>query len=156
MPKLSRTPRKHYNEDNDGAISDSLKKSQDKDKKKRKKKHRTRSESAGEEGKSGSEFSEHGKKKKKNKSKHKKKDKKKGKKKEKRSNQNTTSDEESENETSDEDKWSANDGDVNYGDPTILSECTDEWACRSQELYDSDNPDCPLNAYHIQSKPRLV
>ena len=26
----------------------------------------------------------------------------------------------------------------------------------SQELYDSDNPDCPLNAYHIESKPRLI
>lgn len=26
----------------------------------------------------------------------------------------------------------------------------------SQELYDSDNPDCPLNAYHVESKPRLI
>ena len=26
----------------------------------------------------------------------------------------------------------------------------------SVELYDSDNPDCPLNAYHIESKPRLI
>ena len=26
----------------------------------------------------------------------------------------------------------------------------------SNELYDSDNPDCPLNAYHIESKPRLL
>jgi hypothetical protein len=26
----------------------------------------------------------------------------------------------------------------------------------SQDLYDSDNPDCPLNAYHIESKPRLI
>ena len=27
---------------------------------------------------------------------------------------------------------------------------------QSCELYDSDNPDCPLNAYHIESKPRLI
>ena len=26
----------------------------------------------------------------------------------------------------------------------------------SKELYDSDNPDCPLNAYHVESKPRLL
>lgn len=45
---------------------------------------------------------------------------------------------------------------MDYGEAERLSDGQDEWECRSQELYDSDNPECPLNAYHIESKPRLV
>lgn len=38
-----------------------------------------------------------------------------------------------------------------------MSDNSDIWGDNmSQELYDSDNPDCPLNAYHIESKPRLI
>lgn len=39
----------------------------------------------------------------------------------------------------------------------MLSDDSDIWGDNmSQDLYDSDNPDCPLNAYHIESKPRLL
>ena len=38
-----------------------------------------------------------------------------------------------------------------------LSDSSEIWGDNmSQELYDSDNPECPLNAYHIESKPRLI
>ena len=56
----------------------------------------------------------------------------------------------------DEDEWSAGDAGVDYGEAEHLSENSADWDCRSAELYDSDNPDCPLNAYHVQSEPRLV
>ena len=63
-------------------------------------------------------------------------------------------------EDSDEDEsdhWSAGDSNVDYGNPVLLSDDSDVWADHlSQELYDSDNPDCPLNAYHIESRPRLL
>lgn len=53
--------------------------------------------------------------------------------------------------------WSLNDGDVDYGSPERISDASDQWEGRSAELYDSDNPpDYPLNAYHIQSKPRIL
>lgn len=33
----------------------------------------------------------------------------------------------------------------------------DTWECKSNELYDSDNPpEHPLNAYHVRSEPRLL
>lgn len=55
------------------------------------------------------------------------------------------------------DHWSAGDAGVEYGDPVLLSDDSDIWGDNlSQELYDSDNPDCPLNAYHIESMPRLL
>lgn len=53
--------------------------------------------------------------------------------------------------------WSLNDGDVDYGSPERISDGSDQWEGRSAELYDSDNPpDYPLNAYHINSKPRIL
>ena len=73
-----------------------------------------------------------------------------------KSKRNSSEDESEKSSTDEEDRWSAHDEGVDYGSPEKVSEGEDEWDCRSQELYDSDNPDCPLNAYHIQSKPRLV
>lgn len=54
-------------------------------------------------------------------------------------------------------EWSIGDAKVDYGSPERMSDGSDNWEGRSVELYDSDNPpDCPLNAYHIRSKPRLL
>lgn len=68
---------------------------------------------------------------------------------------NSSSDEDSDEKESDH--WSAGDAGVDYGAPDMLSDDSDIWGSNlSCELYDSDNPDCPLNAYHIESKPRLL
>ena len=67
----------------------------------------------------------------------------------------TSSDDDSDEKESDH--WSAGDADVDYGKAELLSDDSDIWPDNlSQELYDSDNPDCPLNAYHIESRPRLL
>ena len=53
--------------------------------------------------------------------------------------------------------WSANDSGVEYGSAERISDGSDAWEGRSQELYDSDNPpDYPFNAYHLNSKPRIL
>ena len=68
---------------------------------------------------------------------------------------NSSSDDDSDDEESDH--WSAGDSGVNYGQPVLLSDDSNLWGDNlSQDLYDSDNPDCPLNAYHIDSRPRLL
>ena len=105
-----------------------------------------------------SESSKHkkGKKDKKRKDKNKKKGKggKKHKKKKKGSDSSSSSNSDTSDASSD---WSLNDGNVDYGSPERISDASDQWEGRSAELYDSDNaPDFPLNAYHIQSKPRCV
>lgn len=67
----------------------------------------------------------------------------------------TSSDDDSDEKESDH--WSAGDANIDYGDPDMLSDDSDIWPDNlSNELYDSDNPDCPLNAYHIESRPRLI
>ena len=68
---------------------------------------------------------------------------------------NSSSEEESDQQ--DSDHWSAGDAGVEYGEASMLSDDSEIWGSNmSCELYDSDNPDCPLNAYHIESRPRLV
>lgn len=53
--------------------------------------------------------------------------------------------------------WSAGDRGVDYGSAGRLTDGSDVWEGRSQELYESDNPpDYPLNSYHLNSKPRIV
>lgn len=57
--------------------------------------------------------------------------------------------------SSSSEEWSAGDSKVSYGSPGRLSH--NSWEARSPELYYSDNPpDYPLNAYHIESKPRIL
>ena len=68
---------------------------------------------------------------------------------------NSSSEDDSDGKESDH--WSAGDADIDYGKAECLSDDSDIWPDNlSQELYDSDNPDCPLNAYHIESRPRLL
>jgi hypothetical protein len=69
---------------------------------------------------------------------------------------NSSSDDDSDEEM-ESDHWSAGDAGVDYGDAVLLSDDSSLWGSNmSHDLYDSDNPDCPLNAYHIESKPRLI
>eukprot|EP00347_Sterkiella_histriomuscorum_P003806 403362870 len=95
------------------------------------------------------------KKKKKKKDKKKKDKKKKDKKKKKKRSGSSSSDSSNSSDDSDED-WKFEDKGVNYGSPERVTDGSSLWDGRSQELYDSDNPDCPLNLYHLESKPRLI
>ena len=96
-------------------------------------------------------------KKKKDKKKKKKKDKKKKdkKKKKKKKRSGSTTGSGSSSDDSDND-WKFDDKGVNYGSPERLSDGQSAWEGKSQELYDSDNPECPLNLYHQESAPRLL
>jgi hypothetical protein len=52
-------------------------------------------------------------------------------------------------------EWSAGDSKVSYGSAGRLSH--NSWENRSQELYYSDREEgYPLNAYHIESRPRIM
>ncbi|CDW76232.1 UNKNOWN [Stylonychia lemnae] len=116
-----------------------------------------RSSSSNSTVKKGSQSKKHKKKKDKKKKKKKdkkKKDKKKKKKKKKRGN-SSSSDSSNSSEDSDED-WKFDDKGVDYGSPERISDGSSVWDGRSQELYDSDNPEYPLNLYHIESKPRIL
>ncbi len=53
-----------------------------------------------------------------------------------------------------EKEWSAGDDAVDYGSCGSIG--SDDWDCRSQELYDDERPDYPLSQYHLKSKPRLL
>jgi hypothetical protein len=97
--------------------------------------------------KSHSENKSH-KKKKKKKDKNKKDKKKKKKKKKRRSSTSSSS-----NSSSDD---GLNDSKVDYGSPERISDGSSAWEGRSQELYYSDCPDSPTNAYHKNSKPRTL
>ena len=116
----------------------------------------------GEEGKEGVKAKDSKKKKKKkDRKKDKDKKKKKGKKHKKKKKFHSSDSEDGEgSESSSSDssaEWSIGDGKVDYGSPERLTDGSDQWEGRSIELYDSDNPpDCPLNTYHLQSRPRLL
>jgi hypothetical protein len=103
--------------------------------------------------KSHSEKKSHKKKKKKKGKKSKSKDKKKkkkGKDKKKKRRHSTSS---SSNSSSDD---GIDDSKVDYGSPERISDGSSAWEGRSQELYDSDGPNSPTNAYHKKSKPRIL
>lgn len=86
----------------------------------------------------------------------KKKKKKKDKKKKKKKKRGSQSSSDSSNSSDSSGDWKFDDKGVNYGSPQYLSEGSSDWDGRSQELYDSDNPDQNLNLYHIYSKPRIL
>ena len=79
---------------------------------------------------------------------------KKDKKKKKKKNKGSSSD--SSNSSDSSGDWKFDDKGVNYGSPEVLTDRSSDWDGRSQELYDSDNPDGTLNLYHIYSKPRIL
>ena len=41
--------------------------------------------------------------------------------------------------------------DIDFGSPERLTDGSNAWECRSQELYDSDPADYPLSSYHLKS-----
>ncbi len=57
-----------------------------------------------------------------------------------------------------ESELSAGDQSLDYGSAAELSNASDDWDCRSQDLYDGQHTseDFALNAYHLQSEPRLL
>jgi hypothetical protein len=93
--------------------------------------------------KEGEKKSKKDKKKKKKGDKDKKKKKKKDKKKKKKKNRGSSSD--SSNSSDSSGDWKFDDKGVNYGSPEVLTDRSSDWDGRSQELYDSDNPDGNLN-----------
>ena len=97
-------------------------------------------------------------KKKKDKKKKKKKDKKRKDKKKKKKKKRSGSSSDSDNSSDDSDEdWKFDDKGVIYGSPERVSDGDEAWEGRSQELYDSDNPEQHhLNLYHIESKARIL
>jgi hypothetical protein len=106
--------------------------------------------------KEGDESKKKDKKKKKKKDKKKKDKKKKDKKKKKKKKRGGSSSSDSSNSSDSSGDWKFDDKGVNYGSPEYLTEGSEDWDGRSQELYDSDNPDGNLNLYHVYSKPRIL
>lgn len=94
--------------------------------------------------------------KKKKKKKDKKKKKKKDKKKKKKKKRGSSSTSDSSNSSESDGDWKFDDKGVNYGSPERISEGSSDWDGRSQELYDSDNPESNLNLYHQYSKARVL